>query len=104
MRPIEQVYWLRFVLGFVAALVCIGFGVATNSITNGVTTNFQFSIFIDGLCLALIMYLISYYVIKSAFINKVQKPQKLFTTGIGIYMLSWIVFWTLLYTALAGSI
>jgi hypothetical protein len=33
----------------------------------------------------------------------VQKPQKLLTAGIGIYFLSWIVFWTLLYTILAGK-
>jgi hypothetical protein len=59
------------------------------------------STLIDGVSLALIVYLISYYAIKSVFKNKVQKPQKLFTTGIGIYLLSWIVFWTLFYTVLA---
>jgi len=100
MKPLEKVYWLRFALGIVAALVCVGFGIATGTISNG---QFQFSTFIDGVSLALIVYLISYYVIKSVFITKVQKPQKLFTTGIGIYLLSWIVFWVLFYTLIAGS-
>lgn len=99
MKPLEKVYWLRFALGVVAALVCIGFGVATNTIKNN---QFDFSTFIDGVSLTLVVYLISYYAIKSVSIAKVQKPQKLFTTGIGIYLLSWIVFWALLYTAIAG--
>jgi hypothetical protein len=99
MKPLEKVYWLRFALGAVAALVCIGFGVATNTISAGA----PFSTFIDGVSLALIVYLISYYAIKSVFLTKVQKPQKLFTTGIGIYLLSWIVFWTLLYTMIVGG-
>ena len=99
MRPIEKLYWLRFALGILAAFVCIGFGIATNTIS----TQPNFNSFMNGVALALITYLISYYAIKSRFITKVQKPQKLFTTGIGIYLLSWIVFWTLLYTLLVGA-
>jgi len=52
--------------------------------------------------LALVTYLISYYIIKLKFINKVEKPQKLVTTGIGIYFISWIVFWSLLYTLIVS--
>jgi hypothetical protein len=99
MKPIEKVYWLRFGLGILAALVCIGFGMATNTISN---SEFKPDTLMNGIALALITYLVSYYAVKSIFITKVQKPQKLFTTGIGIYLLSWIVFWTLLYTTLAG--
>jgi uncharacterized membrane protein YidH (DUF202 family) len=99
MRPIEKLYWLRFALGILAAFVCVGFGMATNTISS---STFNFNSFMNGVALALITYLISYYAIKSRFITKVQKPQKLFTTGIGIYLLSWIVFWTLLYTAIAS--
>jgi hypothetical protein len=101
MSPLEKVYWLRFGLGIIAAFLCVGFGMATNSIVN---TGFQFSNFMNGLSLALITYLVSYYPIKSTFKTKVKKPQKLATTGIGIYILSWIVFWTLLYTTIAGSV
>jgi hypothetical protein len=52
----------------------------------------------NGLSLATITYLISYYVIKFRFMHKVEKPGKLLTAGIGIYFLTWIVFWILLYT------
>jgi hypothetical protein len=101
MKPIVQVYWLRLALGIVAAFLCAGFGIATNTIVN---TGFQFNTFMQGMALALITYMVSYYPLKSRFKTKVQNPQKLFTTGIGVYLLSWIVFWTLLYTAIAGSI
>lgn len=57
--------------------------------------------FMNGLSITLIIYLVSYYVIKSKFVNQVEKPQKLMTTGIGIYFMSWIVFWVLFYTLLA---
>jgi hypothetical protein len=101
MNPLEKVYWLRFGLGIIAAFLCIGFGMVTNAIVN---QGFQFSNFMNGMSLALITYIVSYYPIKSKFKTKVKKRQKLFTTGIGIYLLSWIVFWTLLYTTIAGSV
>jgi hypothetical protein len=41
---------------------------------------------------------LSYYIIKAKFKDKVAKTQKLFTTGIGIYFLAWIVFYALFYT------
>ena len=59
--------------------------------------------FTTGFSIALIIYLTSYYIIKLKFMNKVEKPRKLITTGIGIYFLSWIVFWALLYTIIAAA-
>lgn len=58
--------------------------------------------FFYGSSLMLVTYMLSYYAIKSKFITQVEKPQKLVTTGIGIYLLSWLVFWVLLYTILAA--
>jgi len=57
----------------------------------------------NGLSLAIITYILSYYIIiKRKFMLKVEKPQKTFTTGIGIYFIAWLVFWILLYTTIAG--
>ena len=100
MRPLETVYWLRFVFGFLAALVCVGYAVGTNVISS---SEFSFNVFLNSTSLAIIFYLLTYYFVKYKFTSLVQKPQKLLTTGIGIYFLSWIVFWTLLYTILAGK-
>jgi len=47
---------------------------------------------------ALLLYIVSYYVYKSIFLGKVEKTTKIFTTGIGIYFITWIVMWTLFYT------
>jgi len=100
MKTPETIYWLRLALGITAALICIGYGLATGTISN---TNFSFNIFMNGISMALVTYLISYYVIKFKFIHKVEKPQKLLTTGIGIYFISWLVLWVLLYTIIAAA-
>ena len=98
MKPLEALYWLRFVLGIVAALVCMGYGLATNTVRKDI---FTINIFMNGLAFAIIVYIISYYLIKPRLLLKVEKPQKILTTGIGIYFLSWLVFWILLYTIIA---
>ncbi|MEM2911744.1 MAG: hypothetical protein QXM52_00380 [Candidatus Bathyarchaeia archaeon] len=97
MKPLEALYWSRFVLGIIAALICIGYGLATNTISVVI----DFNIFMRGLAFAIIIYIISYYLIKPRLLLKVDKPQKILFTGIGIYFLSWLVFWILLYTLIA---
>lgn len=53
---------------------------------------------INGLTLGLAIYLVSYYVLKWQFMNKVEKPTKILTMGIGAYFLVFIMFWVLLIT------
>jgi hypothetical protein len=99
LKPLETVYWLRFGFGILAALVCVGYAKAANSISS--TGNWN--LLLNSVSLALIVYILSYYAIKAGFRLKVRKTQKLLTTGIGIYFLSWITFFALLYTALVGA-
>jgi hypothetical protein len=54
------------------------------------------------LSIALIIYIISYYILKRIFMYEVEKPQKIFTMGIGIYFITWIVFLILFYTLIVG--
>jgi len=100
MKTLEIIYWLRLALGITAALICTGYGLTTNTI---VKENPTYTTLLNGVSIALVIYLISYYIIKSKFSLKVEKPQKLVTTGIGIYFISWIAFWTLLYTIIATT-
>lgn len=100
MKTLEIVYWLRLGFGILAALVSLGVGLATNTIVN--TPPFSSTAFFNSASLAIIVYVLSYYFVKSRFALKVQKPQKLLTTGIGIYFLAWIAFWALFYTLFAG--
>lgn len=102
LKPLEKVYWLRLALGIFAAVLCTIYGVATGSITS-VVSDFRITTLFNSTSVALITYMISYYIIKAKFVTQVQKPQKLVTTGIGVYLLSWLVFWVLFYTVLAGS-
>ena len=99
MKALTTIYWLRVAFGILAAVSCVGYGIVAGSINANLT---DWRIFLNGISIALIVYLLSYYLIKAIFITKVEKPQKLFTMGIGIYFLAWMVFWILLYTILAS--
>ncbi len=99
MKTLETLYWLRLGTGIAAALACVGYGFVTGTITN---TGFDVNTFINGLSIALITYILSYYILKLRFVVKVDNPRQIVTTGIGIFFLSWIVLWALLYTILAG--
>jgi len=100
MKPLETIYWLRLALGITAAFICVAYGLMRGTISS---TIFTTDTFLTGISFALIVYMISYYIIKIRFMNKVEKTQKLITTGIGIYFLAWIVLWILMYTIIAGS-
>jgi hypothetical protein len=52
--------------------------------------------------IALMVYLLSYYVLKRMFMYKVEKPQKIFTMGIGIYFITWLVSLVLFYTLISA--
>ncbi|MCW4047098.1 MAG: hypothetical protein NWE99_06005 [Candidatus Bathyarchaeota archaeon] len=94
MRPLVVIYLLRIVLAVVAALISTM--VATMLEALSLTT------FIDGLTIALLVYLLSYYVIKAKYLKKVEKPSKIMTTGIFMYFLLWAVFFILFYTIVKG--
>ena len=82
-------YWTRFLLGVAAALV--------SALLSGFVPDFNL---LNGVTIALLVYIVSYYAYKAAFLAKVEKPSKVFTTGVGAYFLSWLVTWTLFYTLL----
>jgi hypothetical protein len=99
MTIIEKIYWMRLILGIVAALASTGYAQAVGGIS---TDSGGISIFMNGISIAIIVYVISYYIMKFKWAAKVEKPQKIFTTGVGIYFLAWLVFWVLFYTIIAG--
>jgi len=94
MGILTKIYWIRFVLGIVAALVCTFYGIYTKNIFG----ELALLDFITFFTLALLIHLLSYYVFKYLYFTKIEKPTKLFTTGIGIYFISWIVFLVLFWT------
>ncbi len=95
MRPLEKVYWLRLLTGFLAAVLCIVYILALYGRPN-VTLNS--GILFNSVSLSIIVYLLSYYIFKARFKDQVAKTSKLMTTGIGVHFLAWVVFFVLFYT------
>jgi uncharacterized membrane protein YfcA len=90
MNSLTIIYWTRVLLGVVAGLIStlIGVIIGEQNLFNGVS-------------IALLIYIITYYVYKPLFLAKVEKPQKIFTTGVFAYFLTWIVVFGL-FSTLAG--
>lgn len=89
MNTLTIIYWTRVLLGVVAALISTFLG--------GLSSDFNI---LNGITIALLVYIVTYYVYKALFLTKVEKSSKIFTTGVGAYFLSWIVMWALFYTLL----
>jgi len=89
LKPLNIIYWSRVGFGVVAALVCLLLIGDVKNVTNPL---------ISGMSVAILVYLITYYILKWLFMVKVEKPSKVFTMGIGAYFITWIVAWSLFYT------
>ena len=88
MKPLNIIYWSRVGFGVLAALVC-ALLIDVEKVANPL---------ISGMSVGILIYLITYYILKWQFMAKVEKPSKMFTMGIGAYFLTWIVVWVLFYT------
>lgn len=95
MRPLVTIYVLRVTLAIVAGGISAFIASMLDALS--LTT------FIDGLTVALLVYLLSYYAIKAKYMNKVEKQSKIMSTGIFMYFLTWAVFFILFYTIISGS-
>ena len=89
MKVLTFIYWSRACLGIGAALLCLLLNILSPSLT--IYTNIS---------VALLVYLVAYYIYKWRFIALVEKPSKIATQGIGAYFLTWIVTLSLFFTVL----
>ncbi len=111
MKTLMVIYWARFALGAVSALVCTLLPLFGALLANGtlggafkdtsslLTTNYL----INGITVALAVYLVSFYLFKAKLGAKVEKPTKIMTMGIGIYFFTWIVCWILFLSIAIGA-
>jgi len=93
MNALTIIYWTRVLLGIVAALICALLGGSAVDI----------NIF-NGISIALLVYIVSYYVYKALFLTKVEKSSKIFTTGVGAYFLTWIVMLAFFFTLMSPTL
>lgn len=94
MKPLVVIYWIRLALSIVAA--------AISAIVATMLDAFSFNTFLNSVTIALVVYLLSYYVLKAKFYNKVEKQSKIMTMGIFMYFIAWAVFFILFYSILEG--
>ncbi|MDR0471688.1 MAG: hypothetical protein LBH79_08215 [Nitrososphaerota archaeon] len=94
MTPIVQLYWLRALLGLVTGSVTAALAHFVFASTIGVTS------LINCISVAILIYLITYYVLRGVFKSKVETQSKILSTGIGIYFFAWIAFLVIFYTAM----
>lgn len=94
MRPLVVIYWIRLALGLVAGLA----SAFVTLITGAKPGAYDLNTFLNGLTIALLVYLLSYYAIKAGFSSKVEKQSKIMSMGIGIYFFTWIFAWVFFFT------
>ena len=94
MKPLVLIYWMRVVLSIIIA--AISAIVATFFDVSSINT------FLNSITIALLAYILSYYVFKAKFYNKVEKQSKIMTMGIFIYFMAWAVFFIMFYSIIEG--
>ena len=90
MRPLKVIYLTRIGLAVVAAALSTAITIAFGE--RGINT------FLNGITIALLIYLIAYYVFKAKYRTQVEKQSKIMSMGIGVYFFTWLVVWVLFYT------
>ncbi len=93
MTPITKLYWIRVVLGIISGAVSAGIAFLLHN-PNDITT------LVNAFTIALVIYLITYYILKAQFKDQIEKQSKILSTAIVMYFFSWLAFFVLSYTIL----
>jgi hypothetical protein len=101
---LTRIYWLRVALGAVAGLVStsvsfIGQSVSGTPILKQVSDT---GTLFNGITIALLIYLISFYFLKARYSAQVEKKSKIMSMGIFIYFFTWLVAWVLTLSITIG--
>ena len=104
MNGLTKIYWLRVALGAIAGLISAAVPFAAKAVT-GVSITAQISelgTLLNGITIALFVYLLTYYILRAKFRSQVEKQSKIMTMGIFIYFFTWLVVWVLTLSILIG--
>jgi hypothetical protein len=93
MTPITQLYWIRVVLGIISGAISAVIVFLLNT-PNDITS------LVNGFTIALVLYLVTYYILKASFKDKIEKQGKILSTAIMMYFFAWLSFFVLSYTAI----
>ncbi|MCW4009381.1 MAG: hypothetical protein NWF05_02015 [Candidatus Bathyarchaeota archaeon] len=114
MEALTKIYWTRVALGAVAGLLCTGLLAVWPILDPSMTIRDlvapvgggapPLNTLLNGITIALFVYIISYYVIKAKYATRIEKQSKLMSMGIFIYFFTWIIVWVLSLTAILGPL
>ena len=110
MKKVEvlaKIYWIRVALGALAGLVSTSVILLFQTLSPSVsllTLISSFNTLLNGITIALLIYLISYYVLKAKYASKIEKQSKIMTMGIFIYFFTWLIVWVLTLSAIIGPL
>jgi ABC-type uncharacterized transport system permease subunit len=91
MTPVVQLYWLRVALGIVA-------GAITAVLAALFESGSEITTLINSITVALLIYFVTYYILRGFYKSKIEKQSKILSTAIGMYFFSWLSFFVLFYT------
>ena len=97
MTPVVQLYWIRVVLGIVAGAITAALAAFFGSASD-ITT------LVNSITVALLIYFITYYILRSYYKEKIEKQSKILSTAIGMYFFSWLSFFVLFYTIIRAAL
>ncbi|MEM2110388.1 MAG: hypothetical protein QXX08_00720 [Candidatus Bathyarchaeia archaeon] len=83
MKPLSLIYIIKICLGILTAIICVLLNV---------------DLIFTGIAIGILVYWVFDKILKQIFIGKVEKPSVITKTGIGVYIITWIFFWALLFT------
>jgi PKD repeat protein len=87
LKTLNVIYCMRIGFGILAALVA------------ALVVNLKVGApLMNGITVGLAVYLVSFYLLKWLFMNKVEKPTKILTMGVGAYALTFVFCWVLFVT------
>jgi len=81
----DRIFWIR-----------IGFGIMTGFLSELLF----YGDFLNGILLAIIVYFASFYLVRTLWGSKIkpEDQRKLYTAGLGSFVLQFLFFWILLFT------
>jgi ABC-type uncharacterized transport system permease subunit len=91
MTPVVQLYWLRVALGIIA-------GAVTALLAALFFSHSSLDTLINSITVALLIYFVTYYILRGYYKGKIEKQSKILSTAIGMYFFAWLSFFVLFYT------
>ena len=106
-EALAKIYWIRVALGAIAGLISTGAVVGFHALDPSASLASlvgSINTLLNGITIALLIYLVSYYALKAAYTGKVEKQSKIMSMGIFIYFFTWLVVWVLTLSAIIGPL